>query len=70
LSCEIKNFSPKKLLVFEESSYLCSTSTRQASQRCSNVRVVLFLLHFPCWDSRIFKRFLFLCEYWKYGRKR
>ena len=24
-------------------SYLCSTRTRQASQRCSNVRVVLFL---------------------------
>ena len=28
---------------FEESSYLGTTSTRQASQRCSNVRVVLFL---------------------------
>ena len=24
-------------------SYLCTTRTRQASQRCSNVRVVLFL---------------------------
>ena len=28
---------------FEESSYLGTTGTRQASQRCSNVRVVLFL---------------------------
>ena len=39
---EIK-ISPQKNAGFEESSYLCSTSTRQASQRCSNVRVVLFL---------------------------
>ena len=28
---------------FEESSYLGTPGTRQASQRCSNVRVVLFL---------------------------
>ena len=35
--------SPQKIAGFEKSSYLCSTSTRQASQRCSNVRVVLFL---------------------------
>ena len=28
---------------FEESSYLGTTGTCQASQRCSNVRVVLFL---------------------------
>ena len=28
---------------FEESSYLGTTGSRQASQRCSNVRVVLFL---------------------------
>ena len=27
----------------KNSSYFCSTRTRQASQRCSNVRVVLFL---------------------------
>ena len=39
---EIK-ISPQKIAGFEKSSYLCSTSTRQASQRCSNVRVVLFL---------------------------
>ena len=26
----------------KKTSYLCSTRTRQASQRCSNVRVVLF----------------------------
>ena len=42
---EIKN-SPQKFAGFEESSYLCRTSTRQASQRCSNVRVVLFLYIF------------------------
>ena len=34
---------PQKIAGSEKSSYLCSTSTRQASQRCSNVRVVLFL---------------------------
>lgn len=28
---------------FEESSYLGTTGTRQASQRCSSVRIVLFL---------------------------
>ena len=29
--------------MIKDYSYLCSTRTRQASQRCSNVRVVLFL---------------------------
>ena len=28
---------------FKQNHYLCITRTRQASQRCSNVRVVLFL---------------------------
>lgn len=32
-----------KKCVFNYYSYLCITRTRQASQRCSNVRVVLFL---------------------------
>ena len=40
---EIK-ISPQKIAGFEESSYLCSTSTRQASQRCSNVRVVFLYI--------------------------
>ena len=33
---------------FGKNSYLCTTRTRQASQRCSNVRVVLFLQLFLC----------------------
>ncbi len=36
--CE--KFGGKKTLL-----YLCTTRTRQASQRCSNVRVVLFLYY-------------------------
>ena len=37
------DFSRKKVCIINDYSYLCSTRTRQASQRCSNVRVVLFL---------------------------
>ena len=33
----------KRFGYFRERLYLCITRTRQASQRCSNVRVVLFL---------------------------
>ena len=36
-------FSSKKFGYFKLKQYLCTTRTRQASQRCSNVRVVLFL---------------------------
>ena len=35
-------FSFKIICIFYAYSYLCSTRTRQASQRCSNVRVVFF----------------------------
>jgi len=36
-------FSSKSLAI-QKKQYLCATRTRQASQRCSNVRVVLFYL--------------------------
>ena len=39
----IYSFSSKKFGYFKLKQYLCTTRTRQASQRCSNVRVVLFL---------------------------
>ena len=39
----INAFSLKKFGYSKLKQYLCSTRTRQASQRCSNVRVVLFL---------------------------
>ena len=37
------HFSFKIICIFYAYSYLCSTRTRQASQRCSNVRVVFFI---------------------------
>ena len=49
--CE--KFGGKKTLL-----YLCTTRTRQASQRCSNVRVVLFL-YYGQKDS--FPEILFKC---------
>ena len=36
------HFSRKKFGWFRKTPYLCNTRTRQASPRCSNVRVVLF----------------------------
>ena len=39
----IYSFSSKKFGYSKLMQYLCTTRTRQASPRCSNVRVVLFL---------------------------
>ena len=38
------DFSRKKVCIINDYSYLCSTRTRQASQRCSNVRVVFVFI--------------------------
>ena len=35
-----------KVCIIKDYSYLCSTRTRQASQRCSNVRVVFVYIRF------------------------
>ena len=43
-SNEVFHFFSKKLRREQKSSYFCSTRTRQASQRCSNVRVVFLCL--------------------------
>ena len=42
---KFSTFFPKNLRREQKSSYFCSTRTRQASQRCSNVRVVFLC---PC----------------------
>ena len=39
-------FSCSKVCIIKDYSYLCSTRTRQASQRCSNVRVVFVYIRF------------------------
>ena len=40
------HFSSEKFVRMIYSLYLCTTRTRQASQRCSNVRVVFLYVHF------------------------
>ena len=41
-------FSCSKVCIINNYSYLCSTRTRQASQRCSNVRVVFAFIIRAC----------------------
>ena len=44
-------FFNKRLGRFGNKSYLCTTRTRQASPRCSNVRVVLYFVDHDRWYS-------------------
>ncbi len=51
-----------KVCIINNDSYLCSTRTRQASQRCSNVRVVFLFIGYMATRIPFTKRYSSPCE--------
>ena len=49
-------FTCQIVCIINEYSYLCSTRTRQASQRCSNVRVVFVFIFIGIWQHRMMQK--------------